>query len=118
MSGPERARQAVRDVGIGAGTVLVAGLLTLWGSLAAVQAVYLAMTVVLLFWAVTARLDRLRTTAGWPRPVLFGGMGLLLAVNASVFSFTGFPVLLVGAAVVSLAAVAGLVRVVRSIGRE
>jgi len=116
MSGRERAAQAIRDVGLGAGTVGLAVFLTFWGSPAAIQAVFVLATIVVLVWTATTGVDRLRGASGWPRPLLFGGIGVLLAVNASVFSLTGFTALLVSTGVLGAALIVGLTRVLRRIG--
>ncbi|MGZ5383217.1 MAG: hypothetical protein ACXW15_05100 [Acidimicrobiia bacterium] len=116
MSGRERSRQGARDVGLGAGTVGLAVLLTLRGSLAAIQAVFLMMTIAVLFWMATTRVDRLRGAAGWPRPLLFGGLTALAAVNASAFSSTGFTALLLSTMVLGIALIVGIARVLRRIG--
>ncbi|MDH3261211.1 MAG: hypothetical protein OEM81_01900 [Acidimicrobiia bacterium] len=116
MSGRGRALQAVRDVGLGVGIVWLVVLLTFWGSLAAVQAVFLVMTIAVLFWMATTRVDQLRGPAGWPRPLLFGGLAGLAAINASAFSFTGFTVLLLSTAVLGIALIVGIGRVLRRIG--
>jgi hypothetical protein len=116
MSGKDRARQAVREVGFGVGTVGLALVLTLWGSLAAIQTVFLVMTLGVLLWTATTRLDRLRGPAGWPRPLLFGGLAILAAVNASVFSFTGLATFLLTTGVLATALMVGLTRVLRRVG--
>ncbi len=116
MSGPERTRRAILDIGLGAGTVGLAVVLTFWGSLAAVQATFLLMTVAVLVWMATTSVDRLRGTSGWPRPWLFGGLVVLLAVNASVFSFTGFTGLLLSAALLGAALIIGVARVLLRVG--
>jgi hypothetical protein len=116
MSGKDRARQAIREVGFGVGTVGIALVLTLWGSLAAIQAVFLLMTIGVLLWTATIRLDRLSGSAGWPRPLLFGGLATLAAVNASVFSFTGLATFLLTTGVLAAALIVGLTRVLRRVG--
>jgi len=116
MSGRERTRQAIRDVGLGAGTVGLAITLTFWGSLATVQAVFVLMTVAVLAWVAITGVERLRGPSGWPRPLLFGGMALLIAVNASVFSFTGFAALLLSTAVLGAALIVGVTRVLGRVG--
>jgi hypothetical protein len=116
MSERESAFRAMRDVGLGAGTVGTAVLLTFWGSLAAVQAVFLLMALAVLYWMATTGVDQLRGGAGWPRPLLFGGLLLLVAVNASAFSFTGFTALLLSTAVFAIALLVGVTRVLRRVG--
>jgi hypothetical protein len=106
----------MRDVGLGAGTAGLAVLLTFWGSLAAVQAVFFIMTIAVLFWMATTRVDRLRGAAGWPRPLLFGGLAAMAAVNASAFSYTGFTALLLSTIVLGIALIVGIARVLRRIG--
>ncbi len=106
----------MRDVGLGVGTVGLAVLLTFWGSLAAVQAVFLLMALAVLIWIATTRVDQLRGVAGWPRPLLFGGLMVVVAVNASAFSFTGFTALLLSTAVFALALLVGVTRVLRRVG--
>ena len=112
----DRTRQAIRDIGLGAGTVGLAAILTLWGSLAAVQAVFVLMTIAVLIWMATTSVVRLRGSGGWPRPLVFGGLTAWLAVNASAFSFTGFTALLLSTGIVGLAIVVGLARVLRRVG--
>ena len=116
MSGRERTRQAIREVGLSAGTAGLAIILTFWGSLATVQAVFVLMTVAVLIWTSTTSVDGLRGASGWPRPLLFGGMAVLLAVNASAFSFTGFAGLLLSTGVLGVALIVGITRVLRRIG--
>lgn len=116
MSERESAFRAVRDVGLGVGTVGLAVLLTFWGSLAAVQAVFLAMAIAVLFWIATTSVDGLRGAAGWPRPILFGGLVVVVAVNASAFSFTGFTALLLSTGVFTVALLVGVTRVLRRVG--
>lgn len=116
MTGRERTRQAIRDIGLGAGTVGLAVVLTLWGSLAALQAVFVLATLAVLVWTATTGVDRLRGSSGWPRPLLFGGLAALLAVNASVFSFTGFAALLLSTAVLAVTLIVGITRVLRRVG--
>lgn len=74
------------------------------------------MTIAVLFWMATTRVDRLRGAAGWPRPFLFGGLTALAAVNASAFSFTGFAALLLSTMVLGIALIVGIARVLRQIG--
>jgi hypothetical protein len=116
MSGRERAHQAIRDVGLGAGTVVLAVALTFWGSLAAVQTVFVLMTVAILVWTSTTGIDRLRGASGWPRPLIFGGLATLVAVNASVFSLTGLAALLLSTGVLGVALMVGITRVLRRVG--
>jgi hypothetical protein len=116
MSGRERAHQAIRDVGIGAGTVVLAVALTFWGSLAAVQTTFILMTVAILMWAATTGIDRLRGASGWPHPLVFGGLATLIAVNASVFSFTGLAALLLSTGVLGIALIVGVTRVLLRVG--
>jgi hypothetical protein len=116
MSGRERAQQAVRDVGLGFGTVALAVTLTFWGSLATLQAVFVLMTLAVLVWMATTRVDRLRGVSGWPRPLLFGGLAVMAAVNASAFSFTGFTALFLSTMVLGIALIVGVARVLRRIG--
>lgn len=116
MSGRPRAYQAILDIGLGTGTVLLAVVLTFWGSLAAIQIAFVLMTVAALIWVATTDLDRLRGASSWPRPLIFGGLVVLIAVNASVFSFTGFAGMLVSTAVLTVALIVGVTRVLRRIG--
>jgi hypothetical protein len=113
MSGKARAKQAMREAGPAVGIVGLAMVLTFWGSLAMVQAVFLTMTLAVLWWTATTRVDRLRSPAGWPRPLLFGSMAILAAVNATAFSFTGLAPLLVSTGVVGASLVVGLTRALR-----
>ena len=94
----------------------VAVVLTFFGSLAAVQTVFVLTTVAVLAWIATTDLDRLRDESGWPRPLLFGGMAVAIAVNASVFSFTGFAGLLLSVGVLGIALIVGVTRVLRRVG--
>jgi hypothetical protein len=116
MSGKARVKQAIREAGPAVGIVVLAVVLTFWGSLATVQAVFLTMTLAVLLWTATTRVDRLRSAGGWPRPLLFGGMAVLAVVNASAFSFTGLAPLLVSTGVVGTALVVGLTRALRRSG--
>jgi hypothetical protein len=116
MSDRDHARQAIRDVGLGIGTVGLAVVLTFWGSLAAVQAIFVLMMVAILVWMITTDLEKLRGVSGWPRPFIFGGLAILVAVNASVFSFTGLAGLLLSTVVLGVAVVIGLSRVLRRVG--
>lgn len=111
MSSRDRAMKAARDIGLGGGTVAVLLVLTWWGSVDAVLAVFVVLSLVALWWVATTGVDRLRGAAGWPRPLLFGGAILLLAANASVYSVTGFTALLLSAGVLAVAVFVGLVRV-------
>ena len=117
MSGRERTHQAIRDVGLGVGTVALAVILTFWGSLAILQAVFVLMTVAVLVWIATTGVDRLRGASGWPRPVLFGGLSVFFAMNASVFSFTGLVPLLASTITIGVAVVVGITRVLRRVGK-
>ena len=116
MSGRPRAYQAILDIGLGAGTVLLAVVLTFWGSLAAIQIAFVLMTVAVLIWVATTGLDRLRGASGWPRPLIFGAIAVLIAVNASVFSFTGLAGMLLSTAVLTVALIVGVTRVLRRVG--
>jgi hypothetical protein len=116
---PDRpAVRAIRDVGLGVGTVALAIVLTFWGNLAAVQTVFVLMTVAVLGWTATTRLEHLRGASGWPRPLVFGALVVLLSANASVFSFTGFAGFLLSAVVLTIALVVGLARVLRRVGTQ
>jgi hypothetical protein len=116
MSGFKRVRQAIREVGVGVGTVALAVILTFWGSLPALQTAYLLMTVFVLLWTATTHVDRLRGISGRPRPLLFGGMAAMLAINASAFSLTGFTALLLSSGMLGGALVVGVARVLRQVG--
>ena len=116
MSGKARAKQAIQEAGPAVGIVALVVVLVFWASLATIQAVFLAMTIAVLFWIATTRVERLRTTGGWPRPLLFGVLAMLVAINASVFSFTGLITLLLSSGVVGAAVVVGLARVFRKVG--
>lgn len=113
-----RTVRAIREVGIGVGTVAVAIVLTFWGSLVAVQTVFVLMTAAILVWIATADLAHLRGASGWPRPLVFGGLTVLLAANASVFSFTGFAGFLLSTGVLGSALIVGLTRVLRRVGTQ
>ena len=116
---PDRsAARAIRDVGVGVGTVALVVVLTFWGSLAAVQAVFLLMTAVVLVWTATTDLSHLRGASGWPRPTVFGILTVLLAATASVFSFTGFAGFLLSTVVLGAATILGLTRVLRRVGNQ
>lgn len=115
MSGKTRAKQAIREAGPAVGIFAVAVVLVFWGSLATVQAVFVAMTLAVLLWTATTRVDRLRGPGGWPRPLLFGGMAVLVAVNATAFTFTGLAPLLVSTGVVGTALIVGLTRALRRV---
>jgi hypothetical protein len=116
---PDRsALRAIRDVGIGVGTVGLAVVLTFWGSLAAVQAVFVVMMISVLVWAATTSLEHLRGQSGWPRPLVFGALVALLAANASVFSFTGYVGFLLTTAILGVAVIVGLTRVLGRVGKQ
>lgn len=116
---PDRsAVRAIRDVGIGVGTVVLAVVLTFWGSLAAVQGVFVVMMTSVLVWAATTSPEHLRGRSGWPRPLVFGALVTLFAVTASVFSFTGFVGFLVSTAILGVALIVGLTRVLGRIGHQ
>ncbi len=113
MSGPERARNAWRDIGVGIGTVAVAVALTFWGTLATLQAAFVLLTFGVLIWFASAGVDRLRGRSGWPRPMIFGAVTAAVTANAAAFSFTGLPALLLSCLVLLVALVVGLARVIR-----
>lgn len=113
MSGKARAKQAIREAGPAVGIGALAVVLTFWGSLATIQAAFLTMTVAVLLWTATTRVDRLRSPGGWPRPLLFGSMAILAAVNAAAFSFTGLVPLLVSTGAVGVSLIVGLTRALR-----
>lgn len=81
-----------------------------------IEVAFVVMTVVVLWWTATTPIEHLRSSAGWPRPLLFGGMALLAAVNASVFSLTGLAPLLLSTGLVAAAIIVGLTRTLLQVG--
>ena len=107
-------RRAVRDVGFGVVVVVGLILLTFSVSVGVVEVLFVVIGSLVLWWFAVTPLERLRTAAGRPDPIVFGALTVGLALNLYAVATLGRAILFVALAPLVGAMFVGLIRVLRS----